>query len=949
MKDWLIKALNLSGEETPFPWQEELLRSFLRGTIPPAIDIPTGLGKTAVMAIWLVARASGAKLPRRLVYVVDRRAVVDQATTEAQRLREWVEKDADAKLGLGLARPLPISTLRGQHVDNREWIEDPSAPAIVVGTVDMIGSRLLFEGYGVSRKMRPYHAALLGVDTLVVLDEAHLVPPFERLLDVIARDVEGFGPREPTLRASVPRFRLLSLSATGREVDCALRLTSADLEHVVVRRRLDAPKRLRVRRLDAGADLATALAEEAWQVTENGTAAVRCIVFCDKREDAQHAEELTEKRKKGDRKAGIAPVDLRTDLFVGGRRVFEREAAAHRLGELGFLAGGRQKARVPVFLFATSAAEVGVDLDADHMVSDVVAWERMVQRLGRVNRRGSGDARVVLIAEAPRPPTKIEHKALGTPEPDRTTKHMESVAKYERDVAFTHACMRALDALPSQDGTVDVSPGALRRAKQDERFAAVLRAATTAEPLRPGLSRALVDAWSMTSLEEHTGRPEIQPWLRGWVDEKPQTSIVWRRYLPVRGDGSLGKKSDVEGFFEAAPPHAIETLETETYRAVAWLMARAGAAAQRAGASNGVKGVDPAIRLRVSDVAVIALTRAGELRERRRGDHRWRLADLLEEQALEEVLRTASPEERARVTDARGKDDAARREKTKDTLERLAAGATLVVDRRLGGLGATGLLDEEVDELPSTVDDDARSLSPVDQGVPRVRFRVWSTADAPPDSDDSWLPRFRFAVHEPEDGDGTSLVVDKWRQDAATEEDRSASRRPQLLDEHQSWAEKQARSLAAGLGLDEYVEMLAVAARLHDEGKRAKRWQRAFNALPDGTYAKTRGPINYDLLDGYRHELGSLLHAVNEERLRALGDEQRELALHLIAAHHGFARPVIRTTGCDATPPSALEATAGEIALRFARLQKRWGPWGLAWWESLLRAADHQASRSNDK
>lgn len=147
--EWLRKALGLSAGETPFPWQEELLARFLAGTIERSIDIPTGLGKTGVMAIWLVARACGAELPRRLVYVADRRAVVDQATNVAEDLRKYVDADPLLKKALGLAdrRALPISTLRGQHVDNKEWLVDPASPAIIVGTVDMIGSRLLFEGY----------------------------------------------------------------------------------------------------------------------------------------------------------------------------------------------------------------------------------------------------------------------------------------------------------------------------------------------------------------------------------------------------------------------------------------------------------------------------------------------------------------------------------------------------------------------------------------------------------------------------------------------------------------------------------------------------------------------------------------------------------------------------------------------------------------------------------
>src|SRR5205814_1690029 len=147
------------------------------------------------MAIWLIARAHGAKLPRRLVYIVDRRAVVDQATEEAEKLREALEGRAahfdeldevtwarateiavDLKQRLELAgkRQLSISTLRGAHADNREWLDDPASPAIIIGTVDMIGSRLLFEGYGVTRKMRPYQAGLLGIDALILLDEAHL-------------------------------------------------------------------------------------------------------------------------------------------------------------------------------------------------------------------------------------------------------------------------------------------------------------------------------------------------------------------------------------------------------------------------------------------------------------------------------------------------------------------------------------------------------------------------------------------------------------------------------------------------------------------------------------------------------------------------------------------------------------------------------------------------------
>src|SRR6202012_4203285 len=81
--------------------------------------------------------------------------------------------------------PPAISTLRGRLADNREWSRDPSRPAIGIGTVDLIGSALLFSGYRSSFKRRPLEAGLLGQDSLLVLDEAHLSRPFEKLICAI--------------------------------------------------------------------------------------------------------------------------------------------------------------------------------------------------------------------------------------------------------------------------------------------------------------------------------------------------------------------------------------------------------------------------------------------------------------------------------------------------------------------------------------------------------------------------------------------------------------------------------------------------------------------------------------------------------------------------------------------------------------------------------------------
>ena len=874
-------------KHAPFKWQRRLYEErFMKGCLPSALDLPTGLGKTSVMAIWYLVRRAEAPVPRRLVYVVDRRAVVDQATAVAESIKE---KSCDSALR--------ISTLRGRYADNREWLEDPAAPAIIVGTVDMIGSRLLFEGYGVSRGMRPYHAGLLGADTLVVLDESHLVPPFERLLERIVRDRDednALGPKEAKDRGLIPRFRLLPLSATGRDRDGdVFRLTEQDREDPVVKQRLEARKRL-VFKPVGDKKLEERLAEEAWALSDDGKKSVRVLIYCNSRE-------MAEKTKKRVKSARIPPENVQ--LFVGARRVKERQDAKKTLEELGFFSGN-DAPKEAAFVIATSAGEVGVDLDADHMVMDLVPFERMVQRLGRVNRLGreGHEARIVVIEEPDRSlPGDLKERA-------------EKTAVLLREF------------LPLEDAAFQAGPGALSQLKEalkNEGCEQRIRDASSPDPLYPALTRPLLDAWSMTSLKEHTGRPEVQPWLRGWIDDDPpQTTLVWRKFLPVRVQGGGASKREVTDFFAAAPPHLTEILEVSTDRVHKWLLQRAKKLAEEVGkagakaASDGAEDTDTVDRSPLDIQTVVAIKRG------RSGED----AELFTLDGL--------------IAAAKSKND-----NDKKTLKRSIGNRTLILDARMCGLSSDGLFDPQKKEDASTPDND-------DDWESVIGFRVRSITPDAENPDADWHKPYLFDLRR--DGEGQplrQLRVEKYRDVTATEEERSLSpKRAQKLEEHQEWAAHKAGKLVESLGLTGGIgKAIVLAARLHDEGKKAANWQRAFSAGADGIYAKTTGPFLRGVLAGYRHEFGSLAHVEDNDAFKALPDDLKDLVLHLVAAHHGRARPVIETAGCADGPPSQLTARARDVALRFARLQKRFGPWGLAWLEALLRAADQQASRDLDE
>jgi CRISPR-associated endonuclease/helicase Cas3 len=885
-------AFKILTTHAPLPWQTRLYSELAQGRIPSALDLPTGLGKTSVIPAWLVARAAGGALPRRLVYVVDRRAVVDQATEVAQAIAKALGDGTDANeavrdlragLGLDVGKVLPVSTLRGQYADNRRWLESPTAPAIVVGTIDMIGSRVLFQGYGVSPRMRAVHAALLGADTLLVLDEAHLVPPFEHLLRAVAA-----WPRSP----GIPPMRLLTLSATGRtEGDAPFRLTPEDRRDPRTAARLQATKRVAIS--DAGRDLAETMAQRALDL---GGSASRVIVFCDSRRVAQ---------KVADKLGTLARAKFGKDvpspaLLVGGRRVWERAQLAcdqvfNRFQpKSGGTAAGPPS--TPIFLVATSAGEVGVDLDADQLVMDLVPWERMVQRLGRVNRRAEPGESLVDVFVAT---------------PDAEAESAKSRDVLERE---TWRVPFASPAWPvDSEGRRDASPLSLLRLTENPDFAGQARAASTPEPLHPEVTAPLLEAWAMTSLAEHPGRPTVGPWLRGWIEDEPQTRLVWRTLFPVREEDVDDKGArrtllrNLRTFFALAAPHLSEALDVPTYQAVELLRKRIAAWSKGQGA--GARAKQPVARGPTRTLLVVLDPR-----------------DEVEDAAFADEFANEDPKE----------------------LFRRISGRTVVLDARLGGLDKDGLLDEKEDEAPVTLDAETDGAGDAWAKEAGFRVRKVSRKEA---QDPDWPIEYRFGLASGDDEDTEELRVEVLRTSSATSGDAAISRVRQGLSEHHAWTASAARRIAKELGLaPEHENVLVAAAAIHDAGKAREMWQNAMRAPRDGRpYAKTTGGGDFRalMIDGatYRHEFGSVGDAEADTAICELDDASRDLALHLVAAHHGYARPVIAPLDPDSPPSLALER-ARIVAMRFHRVERLWGPWGLAWWEALLRAADWAASRA---
>jgi CRISPR-associated endonuclease/helicase Cas3 len=834
-------AFGILTGNAPFPWQGELYRLFVAGRFPAACNLPTGLGKTAIIPIWLIALSSApANVPRRLVYVVNRRTVVDQATREAEKVRENLTHTQHLTAALRKLcaveskQPLGISTLRGQFADNGEWRTDPARPAIIVGTVDMIGSRLLFSGYGCGFKSRPLHAGFLGQDVLLVHDEAHLEPAFQELLIAIQREQHE---REGGEKVPWAKLRVMELTATSRGNGSLFGLSDRDRAEPEVQKRIEAKKAIQLHENKDEKKLAEEIADLALKHESSGQSV---LVFVRKVDDV---DKVVQKLPKGS-----------FEQLTGTLRGLERDHLVKKPIFQRFLPeSNRDKDVAPaegtVYLVCTSAGEVGVNISADHLVCDLSTFDSMAQRFGRVNRFGHrDDTRIDVIH-----PKEFEENDL------------EARRK------------KTLDLLRQLHG--DGSPAVLGALDPEARVAAFAPPPTVLP-----VSDILFDAWALTTIRgKLPGRPTVEPYLHGisgW--EPPETHVAWRQEVGII-TGDLLDQYNPEELLEDFPlkPHEL-----------------------------------------LRDTSSRVFDRLKKLKA-----------------PAETPVWVVSDDDKVEVTSLAKLIDA-----KKEGIEH----KTILLPPAAGGLEG-GML-SDTSEPASDVADEL-----FDGQGNRRRVRVWNDdSDYKTKTENMRLVR-RIDMPpsgEDEDEEGHSWHWFELPADGDTDGSKS-NKKPVLWQVHTDDVTNHAAAYVANLPLPkELKNAIELAARWHDLGKRRKLFQTVLgNFAYPGTVLAKSGKKGGRVPELYRHEFGSLVDVLDESQpycaeFRKLPADMQEVVLHLIAVHHGSGRPHFPADQVFDPEPKGqkVDEIAAAVAQRFARLERRFGRWGLAYLESLLRAADYAAS-----
>ena len=528
----------------PFPWQTRLAREVATtGVWPAEVGVPTGLGKTACLDIavwWLASQADRAPVkrtaPTRIWWVVNRRLLVDSTAVHAEAIASRLSdsesaesaargRDVVAAVAHRLrslsadpaSAPLEVIRLRG-GIGARTPV-DPSRPAVLLCTLPMYGSRLLFRGYGSSRGLRPIDAAMAGTDSLVLLDEAHLAPHLTALLPALAECTPG---ARAILGEARSGTRVAALTATGQSPACQrFDLDDEDEADPIVQQRLDAAKPLELR-IETG-EVAKHLADATLDLIGAAPAPAASVVFANTPKTARETFDLLRKRIGGE----AAELLLLTGL--SREREAERTRArildpVHGMAANRDLKVGRRRHLIVV---ATQTLEVGADIDAEYLVTEACGVRALTQRLGRLNRLGQYEHARAAYVHLPPPKPRRSGRT--------TDQDSDTWPVYGREPASVLERLR--DACgDGGTGTVNLSP---------RRVAGTLGPPGEAPDRAPEILPGILWEWTKTTTPPD-GEAPVEPYFSGITGAQYTVSLVWRVHVPEDGERLWPRATDRE-------------------------------------------------------------------------------------------------------------------------------------------------------------------------------------------------------------------------------------------------------------------------------------------------------------------------------------------------------------------------------------------------------------------